>query len=75
MTVTTFNVLAPCYKRIKGLDGTVTMEAEDMTTALDRQTRVLDMLTSSGSAIICLQEFWQDKTLKGFNPPTFGSAL
>ena len=58
MTVTTFNVLAPCYKRIKGLDGTVTMEAEDMTTALDRQTRVLDMLTSSGSAIICLQEFW-----------------
>ena len=44
MTVTTFNVLAPCYKRVQQPDGTTAMEASDRATALDRQTRVLDLI-------------------------------
>lgn len=58
MTITTFNVLAPCYKRFYQPDGTVVMESQDMATALDRQTRVLDFLANTSSDVLCLQEFW-----------------
>ena len=58
MTVTTFNVLAPCYKRVPQSDGTTAMEASDRATALDRQTRVLDLVTELDSTCVCLQEFW-----------------
>jgi endonuclease/exonuclease/phosphatase family metal-dependent hydrolase len=58
LTVTTFNVLAPCYKRVKQPDGTTAMEASDRATALDRQTRVLDLVTRLNSTCVCLQEFW-----------------
>ena len=58
MTVTTFNVLAPCYKRVQQPDGTTAMEASDRATALDRQTRVLDLVTRLNSTCVCLQEFW-----------------
>ena len=58
MTVTTFNVLAPCYKRVQQPDGTTAMEASDRATALDRQTRVLDLVAELDSTCVCLQEFW-----------------
>ena len=58
LTVTTFNVLAPCYKRVKQPDGTTAMEASNRATALDRQTRVLDLITRLNSTCVCLQEFW-----------------
>ena len=58
MTVTTFNVLAPCYKRVQQPDGTTAMEASDRATALDRQTRVLDLIAELDSTCVCLQEFW-----------------
>ena len=58
LTVTTFNVLAPCYKRVKQPDGTTAMEASDRATALDRQTRVLDLVAELDSTCVCLQEFW-----------------
>lgn len=55
MTVTTFNVLAPCYKRVKSPDGTVAMEATYPEIAVDRQKRIVDMLSELGSSVICLQ--------------------
>ena len=55
LTVTTFNVLAPCYRRIKQADGEVKMEATFPELALERQTRVLDILSDLSSSIVCLQ--------------------
>lgn len=55
LTVTTFNVLAPCYKRVKSPDGSVAMEATYPEIAVDRQTRIVDMLSELASSIVCLQ--------------------
>ena len=64
MTVTTFNVLAPCYRRITQPDGEVKMEAAFPEVALERQTRVLNILSELSSSILCLQV--SDKTPKHF---------
>lgn len=58
LTITTFNVLAPCYRRVKQDDGTVVMEATLPEVATARQTRVVDALLDQSSSVCCLQEFW-----------------
>ena len=60
VSVTTFNVLAPCYKRVTNPeDGSIAMEATFSELALERQARIVDMLCSDvRSSILCLQEFW-----------------
>lgn len=55
MQVTTFNVLAPCYRRVKQPDGSVEMESASPGDALDRQSRIVDMLTDTLSSVMCLQ--------------------
>jgi hypothetical protein len=53
--VTTFNVLAGCYKRVKRADGSVAMESEFLEQAVARQARVVAMLTDLGPSVMCLQ--------------------
>ena len=55
LQVTSFNVLAPCYRRIKQPDGETVMEATFPDVAMERQTRVLDMLSDLSSSVVCLQ--------------------
>ncbi|KAI3508073.1 hypothetical protein L1887_23073 [Cichorium endivia] len=54
---TTFNILAPIYKRLIHEDRTC-RESEFRPYWLDRNERILDMLLREQSSIICLQEFW-----------------
>ena len=49
MTVTTFNVLAPCYKRVQQPDGTTAMEASDRATASDGSVPKIWYRAQSGS--------------------------
>jgi len=58
MTVTTFNVLAPCYKRVQQPDGTTAREASARATAQGHKMRVLDLVAELDSTCVCLQEFW-----------------
>lgn len=59
LTVTTFNVLAPCYRRIKQPDGEVAMESTFPEIALERHTRIVDMLCDLASSVVCLQVRWK----------------
>lgn len=54
---TTFNILAPIYKRLNGEDQSC-RESDNRENWLDRNHRILDLLLSERSSIICLQEFW-----------------
>lgn len=55
ISCTTFNILAPIYKRIGGES---CRESHFHEAWLSRNQRILDMLLIIGSSIICLQEFW-----------------
>ena len=58
LSITTFNVLAPCYKRFTQPDGSVTMESASLDIAVERQARIVRMLSELDSSVLCLQEFW-----------------
>lgn len=55
ISCTTFNILAPIYKRING-EGF--RESEFRESWLSRNQRILDLLLLGNSSILCLQEFW-----------------
>ncbi|XP_019454878.1 PREDICTED: uncharacterized calcium-binding protein At1g02270-like isoform X2 [Lupinus angustifolius] len=55
ITCTTFNILAPIYKR---LNHESSRESDFRANWLARNHRILDWLLYERSSIICLQEFW-----------------
>ncbi|KAJ6249096.1 hypothetical protein M0813_01695 [Anaeramoeba flamelloides] len=55
LKVTTFNILAPCYKRLS-----LGRESSKPNLWKSRQTNILDLLSSTKSDILCLQEIWFD---------------
>jgi len=55
MQVTTFNVLAPCYRRLKQPSGEVAMESLFPDVYLERQARIVGMLSDVASSVLCLQ--------------------
>eukprot|EP00252_Welwitschia_mirabilis_P013149 TRINITY_DN2902_c0_g1_i7.p1 TRINITY_DN2902_c0_g1~~TRINITY_DN2902_c0_g1_i7.p1 ORF type:complete len:533 (+),score=77.80 TRINITY_DN2902_c0_g1_i7:203-1801(+) len=55
VSCSTFNILAPIYKRINGED---TRESEFREKWISRNETILDLLLLQRSSIICLQEFW-----------------
>ncbi|KAK4277664.1 hypothetical protein QN277_015626 [Acacia crassicarpa] len=57
ITCTTFNILAPIYKRLDQEDASC-RESHFRPFWLDRNDRILDWLLQERSSIICLQEFW-----------------
>ncbi|AES98457.2 putative endonuclease/exonuclease/phosphatase, EF-hand domain pair [Medicago truncatula] len=57
ISCTTFNILAPIYKRLNQEDQS-SRESEDRDCWLARNQRILDWLLFERSSIICLQEFW-----------------
>ncbi|XP_051153003.1 uncharacterized calcium-binding protein At1g02270-like isoform X2 [Andrographis paniculata] len=57
VSCTTFNILAPIYKRINQQDPQH-RESDIKEVWMKRNKRILDWLLSERSAIICLQEFW-----------------
>ncbi|KAL9240241.1 hypothetical protein vseg_014485 [Gypsophila vaccaria] len=57
VTCTTFNILAPIYKRLDHEDEGC-RESDDRMSWLARNQRILDWLLCERSTIICLQEFW-----------------
>ncbi|XP_058747836.1 uncharacterized calcium-binding protein At1g02270-like [Vicia villosa] len=57
ISCTTFNILAPIYKRINHEDESC-RESEYRGCWLARNNRILDWLLFERSSIICLQEFW-----------------
>ena len=59
-TVATFNILAPIYKRL----GFVSRESKYPELYLNRNIEVLKVLSEVETPdVICLQEFWLDKSL------------
>ncbi|XP_058762295.1 uncharacterized calcium-binding protein At1g02270-like [Vicia villosa] len=57
ISCTTFNILAPIYKRLNHEDESC-RESEYRECWLARNNRILDWLMFERSSIICLQEFW-----------------
>ncbi|XP_031380111.1 uncharacterized calcium-binding protein At1g02270 isoform X2 [Punica granatum] len=57
ITCTTFNILAPIYKRLNQKDPSC-RESDYRAYWLTRNQRILDWLLCERSSIICLQEFW-----------------
>lgn len=57
ITCTTFNILAPIYKRLSHKDQS-RRESDNRAYWLARNHRILDLLLYERSSIICLQEFW-----------------
>lgn len=57
ITCTTFNILAPIYKRLNDKDQSC-RESDYRTYWLTRNQSILDWLLYERSSIICLQEFW-----------------
>lgn len=55
VSCTTFNILAPIYKRINGEDS---RESQFRDSWISRNKSILDMLLLERSSVICLQEFW-----------------
>ena len=59
--VISFNILAPCYNKIKGIqsdDGSAIMESTDREKYMARNTAICNQLLQSDADIICLQEYW-----------------
>ncbi|PSR95455.1 EF-Hand 1, calcium-binding site protein [Actinidia chinensis var. chinensis] len=54
VSCTTFNILAPIYKRLNGQN----VESEFRELWVSRNESILDRLLDLSSSIICLQEFW-----------------
>ncbi|XAR52119.1 hypothetical protein NMG60_11020028 [Bertholletia excelsa] len=57
ISCTTFNILAPIYKRLDKEDPSC-RESNFRAFWMSRNQRILDWLLSERSSIICLQEFW-----------------
>ncbi|CAI9087004.1 OLC1v1020957C3 [Oldenlandia corymbosa var. corymbosa] len=57
ISCTTFNILAPIYKRLNHQDQSI-RESENKAYWLNRNHLILDWLLDERSSIICLQEFW-----------------
>ncbi|KAJ8898775.1 hypothetical protein K2173_005111 [Erythroxylum novogranatense] len=57
VSCTTFNILAPIYKRLDQQNQSV-RESDFRVFWLSRNQRILDWLLCERSSIICLQEFW-----------------
>ncbi|KAK4489801.1 hypothetical protein RD792_000442 [Penstemon davidsonii] len=57
VSCTTFNILAPIYKRLNKEDPSY-RESDVKDYWLNRNQRILDWLLCERSSIICLQEFW-----------------
>ncbi|MCD7461379.1 hypothetical protein HAX54_046006 [Datura stramonium] len=57
ISCTTFNILAPIYKRLNHEDQSC-RESDYKANWLSRNHRILDWLMFERSSIICLQEFW-----------------
>ncbi|KAK2649908.1 hypothetical protein Ddye_017397 [Dipteronia dyeriana] len=57
ISCTTFNILAPIYKRLDQQNQSL-RESDFRDTWLTRNQRILDWLLYERSSIICLQEFW-----------------
>ncbi|CAK9139033.1 unnamed protein product [Ilex paraguariensis] len=57
ISCTTFNILAPIYKRLNNKDQSC-RESDYRANWLNRNHRILDWLLNERSSIICLQEFW-----------------
>ncbi|XP_027334877.1 uncharacterized calcium-binding protein At1g02270-like isoform X2 [Abrus precatorius] len=57
VSFTTFNILAPIYKRIDPQNQGL-RESDFRSFWLARNERILDSLISESSSIMCLQEFW-----------------
>ncbi|KAK9204730.1 hypothetical protein WN943_014994 [Citrus x changshan-huyou] len=57
ITCTTFNILAPIYKRLSNEDQNC-RESDCRAYWFGRNQRILDWLLYERSSIICLQEFW-----------------
>ncbi|GAB4824643.1 hypothetical protein Ancab_007515 [Ancistrocladus abbreviatus] len=71
VTCTTFNILAPIYKRISGGH----CESEFRECWYDRNEHILDGLLQLKSSIICLQEFWvANEDLRGMYEKRLGDA-
>ncbi|XP_024517340.1 uncharacterized calcium-binding protein At1g02270 [Selaginella moellendorffii] len=69
---TTFNILAPIYKRVNGEE---CRESQSREVWLDRNRRILDMLLKGKSSAICLQEFWTgNEELVELYEKTLGAA-
>ncbi|XP_050203353.1 uncharacterized calcium-binding protein At1g02270-like [Mercurialis annua] len=58
ITCTTFNILAPIYKRLNLNNNQNSRESDYRAYWLTRNHRILDSLIRERSSIICLQEFW-----------------
>ncbi|XP_057547300.1 uncharacterized calcium-binding protein At1g02270-like isoform X2 [Amaranthus tricolor] len=58
ITCTTFNILAPIYKRLSDDEDDIGRESDYRAYWLARNQRILDWLLCERSTIICLQEFW-----------------
>ncbi|XP_010542818.1 PREDICTED: uncharacterized calcium-binding protein At1g02270-like isoform X2 [Tarenaya hassleriana] len=57
VSCTTFNILAPIYKRLDQQNQSI-RESDFHARWFDRNQRILDWLLHDRSSIICLQEFW-----------------
>ncbi|EOA13386.1 hypothetical protein CARUB_v10026428mg [Capsella rubella] len=57
ISCTTFNILAPIYKRLSPKDQSL-RESDNRGYWLARNHRIIDWLLYERSSIICLQEFW-----------------
>jgi mRNA deadenylase 3'-5' endonuclease subunit Ccr4 len=57
ISCTTFNILAPIYKRVDQKNHS-TRESDFRTLWLARNQRILDLLLHQRSSVICLQEVW-----------------
>ncbi|KAF3537218.1 hypothetical protein F2Q69_00019603 [Brassica cretica] len=57
ISCTTFNILAPIYKRLSQNDQSI-RESDNRAYWMGRNHRILDWLLYERSSIICLQEFW-----------------
>ncbi|CAO2838472.1 unnamed protein product [Amaranthus hypochondriacus] len=58
ITCTTFNILAPIYKRLSDDEDDIGRESDYRAYWLARNGRILDWLLRERSTIICLQEYW-----------------
>ena len=74
ISCTTFNILAPIYKRLN-LEDQSCRESDYRANWLSRNHRILDWLLYERSSIICLQEFWVgNEELVGIYDKRLGDA-
>ncbi|XP_055826889.1 uncharacterized calcium-binding protein At1g02270 isoform X1 [Solanum dulcamara] len=74
ISCTTFNILAPIYKRLNHEDQSC-RESDYKANWLSRNNRILDWLLFERSSIICLQEFWVgNEELVGMYDKRLGDA-